>query len=66
MKNQYFGESRDLFKYDLALTVRKEFNLGLSFIPMLTAPDGRTHGNQIDHSHAKAGFNNPLNINSKR
>jgi hypothetical protein len=60
LKNQYFGDTRDLFKYDLSLTVCRELQLGFSFIPMLTAPDGRTHGNQTDYSHAKAGFNNGL------
>lgn len=58
MKNQYFGDIRDLFKYDLALKVCQELDLGFTFIPMLTAPDGRTDGNQIDYAKAKAGFNN--------
>ena len=58
MKNQYFGDKRDLFKYDLALRVCQQLGLGFTFIPMLTAPDGRTDGNQIDHEKAKAGFKN--------
>ncbi|MGB2959580.1 MAG: hypothetical protein WBD30_11900 [Bacteroidota bacterium] len=58
MKNQYFGDKRDLFKYDLALNACKGVELGLTFVPMLTAPDRRTDGNQIDYAKAKAGYNN--------
>ncbi len=56
MKNQYFGDKRDLFKYDLALRVCQKLGLGFTFIPMLTAPDNRTDGNQIDYENAKAGY----------
>jgi hypothetical protein len=53
MKNQYFGDNRDLFKYDL---VCRLLNSGLVdqflFIMMLTEDE------QINRSQAKAGINN--------
>jgi hypothetical protein len=59
MRNEFFGDNRDLFKYDLI----KEVILGIqtinnfTFIPMLTKDIGK-HGNQIDRNKAKAGFKN--------
>lgn len=60
MKNQYFGDNRDLFKYDLIT----EIMLGMpaldkfTFIPMLTPKDARSDGNDRDIRNAKAGFKN--------
>jgi hypothetical protein len=50
MKNQYFGDIRDQFKYDLILDIMRR-NRGLrlekfTFIPMLTKNDHRTDGNK--------------------
>ena len=50
MKNQYFGDIRDQFKYDLILAIMRRFS-GLrlkqfTFIPMLTKNDNRTDGNK--------------------
>jgi len=48
MKNQYFGDRRDLFKYDLWLESAK--HLGITkhtFIPMLTPNDSSNQGGQI-------------------
>jgi hypothetical protein len=60
MKNQYFGDTRDLFKYDLILRVMEGIPSirSLTFIPMLTPDDESTHGNRTDHRRAKAGFKN--------
>lgn len=45
MKNQYFGDNRDLFKYDLAHTIIHAKHAGLpsrfTFIPMLTKDEER-------------------------
>ena len=56
MKNQYFGDTRDLFKYDLVLRI-----LGcvpalrsFTFIPMLTADDRSSDGSRTDHRRARA------------
>lgn len=64
MKNQFFGDNRDLFKYDLILSVVKGFDqVGqFTFIPMLTEDSG-DHGNQIDRRLARAGYNNIKLIN---
>ncbi len=59
MRNQFFGDNRDLFKYDLILSIihgSKTIN-HLTFIPMLTENFG-THGNQIVRERAKAGCRN--------
>jgi len=49
MKNQYFGDKRDLFKYDLWLHVaeRVEEITSLTFIPMLTPDDPTNQGGQL-------------------
>jgi len=45
MKNQYFGDRRDLFKYDLLLDlVESHGSRRLTFIPMLTPNDGSGEG----------------------
>ena len=45
MKNQYFGDKRDLFKFDLVLDVMAATGLAaLTYVPMLTLPDDRNHG----------------------
>ncbi|MBA7473155.1 hypothetical protein ES707_08489 [subsurface metagenome] len=48
MKNQYFGDIRDLFKYDLILKIMQQCPSlkQFTFIPMLTANDNRTDGNR--------------------
>jgi len=56
MKNQYFGDTRDLFKYDLILDLLQ--NSGLShfvLIPMLTENEPSTHGSRINYGKANAG-----------
>jgi len=58
MKNQYFGDVRDLFKYDLIQRVLQEITplKRLSFIPMLTRNKLRREGNKRDFNGAeKAG-----------
>jgi hypothetical protein len=59
MRNQFFADNRDLFKYDLILEIVSTINLlnQFFFIPMLTQDHG-THGNQINRHKAKAGFEN--------
>ncbi len=52
MKNQYFGDRNDMFKYDLALTLVAEVD-GLhqfTFVPMLTPDDGRSDGNLTEYA----------------
>lgn len=60
MKNQYFGDIRDLFKYDLIqhLIESVESLAGLTFIPMLTPDDGGGQGNVLDYDRALAGNRN--------
>jgi len=42
MKNQYFGDKRDLFKYDLWLEVAERVRARIhTYVPMLTPPDRR-------------------------
>jgi hypothetical protein len=62
MKHQYFGDTRDLFKYDLILRIMKGMPSirSFTFIPMLTPGDGSTQGNRTEHGKAKAGFRNQL------
>lgn len=57
MKNQYFGDTRDLFKYDLILEILRKSDIlnHFTFIPMLTGSDGTSDGMKIDYSKAKAG-----------
>lgn len=56
MKNQYFGDIRDLFKYDLIQRLLKEISSlqKFTFIPMLTKDDPkRGDGNKRDFARAK-------------
>ena len=57
MKNQYFGDVRDLFKYDLIQWILKEISsLQFTFIPMLTENDPkRGDGGKRDFDRAKKG-----------
>lgn len=60
MKHQYFGDTRDLFKYDLIETlVFCHPSLERVFlIPMLTPDDGSGHGARVAYSRARAGNQN--------
>lgn len=61
MKNQYFGDTRDLFKYDLIEHVLRrvdEFGRRLTYIPMLTPRDDTQHGKKLDYDGAVAGCRN--------
>ncbi|MBN1763611.1 MAG: hypothetical protein JW878_11170 [Methanomicrobia archaeon] len=59
MKNQYFGDVRDLFKYDLILAIMRGLSTlqGFTFIPMLTEDSktskGRKEGNKRDFDKAE-------------
>ena len=46
MKDQYFGDSRDAFKYDFWLAVAERVGgiRGVTLVPMLTLPDGTNQG----------------------
>ncbi|MDD4860008.1 MAG: hypothetical protein PHR56_07380 [Dehalococcoidales bacterium] len=58
MKNQYFGDNRDLFKFDLAEQILKAGLVkGFTYIPMLTA-DSAAANRVYDRSKAKAGTKN--------
>lgn len=53
MKHQYFGDKRDLFKYDLILYLSKELNLkNAYFISMLTENDKSKQGNEINYENS--------------
>ena len=57
MKNQYFGDIRDLFKYDLIRCIMKEIDTlqRFIFIPMLTKNDSKgREGNKRNFDRAKA------------
>ena len=59
MKNQYFGDNRDLFTYDLIMRIMQTGLVNhFTFIPMLTEPDGTGHGGKTDRSIARAGTEN--------
>jgi len=59
MKNQYFGDDKDLFTYDLIMQIMKA---GLVrrfiFIPMLTGSDDTGYGTKCNRDKTKAGTNN--------
>lgn len=59
MKNQYFGDNKDLFNYDL---IQEIMGAGLvehlTFVPMLTPDDSKGYGKKYDRSKARAGFKN--------
>lgn len=58
MKNQYFGDVRDLFKYDLVLEIllKNKLTSTFTFIPMLTENERGRNGARIDYSKARAGI----------
>jgi len=61
MKNQYFGDNRDLFKFDLAQTLTEKSQQQLNqiyYIPMLTPNTTKPDGRQTDRCRAKAGHKN--------
>ncbi len=59
MKNQYFGDNRDLFNYDLVMQIMRAGLVDhFTFIPMLTKPDNTKHGGKTDRTKAKAGTKN--------
>jgi len=59
MKNQYFGDTQDLFKYDLAMHCMEHAGLSrLTFVPMLTPDDGSADGRHVDLGKARAGREN--------
>lgn len=60
MKNQYFGDVRDLFKFDLIEYILKSNNEvgNFLYIPMLTKPDNKKHGKKRDYCKGKAGNKN--------
>jgi hypothetical protein len=56
LKNQYFGDVRDLFKYDLALECLEAGMLHqFTLIPMLTPNESTPHGQRTNYKLAKAG-----------
>jgi hypothetical protein len=60
MKNKYFGDIRDLFKYDLILRIAQGMVSihRFLFIPMLTRDDSNKEGEKTDYTQAKAGTQN--------
>jgi hypothetical protein len=62
MKNQYFGDNRDLFKYDFITEIMLSINSlkHFTFIPMLTENDKKNDGNMRDFETAKAGKKNDV------
>lgn len=68
MRNQFFGDVRDLFKYDLItwLVQNIEGIDRFTFIPMLTADDSRGHERKTDYAEAKAGNKNEELVNLLR
>lgn len=59
MKNQYFGDIRDLFKFDLCYHIYNTIKLEyFVFIPMLTDDDRSSDGSKINFSKANAGYYN--------
>lgn len=60
MKNQYFGDNRDLFKYDLILQVIRGIDSinHFTFIPMLTENDDTKQGGERNRLKAKLSKKN--------
>jgi len=59
VKNQYFGDNRDLFKYDLIYQiVQAGLVKRFTFITMLTENDGTGQGGVTNRGKAKAGKQN--------
>ena len=65
MKNQYFGDVRDLFKYDIIqhIVLSSTFVDGVLFVSMLTPDDNTREGNKVNFKKAKAGYNNLKLVN---
>ena len=65
MKNQYFGDVRDLFKYDLIQHLISNIDClkQLFFVAMLTPDDNSKEGNKVSFNKAKAGYNNTQLVN---
>jgi len=58
-RNQCFGDTRDLFKYDLAMHCMQHAGLSrFAFAPMLTPDDGSADGRHVDLGKARAGRDN--------
>ena len=56
MKNQYFGDNKDLFTYDLIFHVMQAALVNhFTFIPMLTDPDDTGYGGKTIRNQAKVG-----------
>lgn len=60
MKHQYFGDSRDLFKYDLLSWLITDVPgiCRLIIVPMLTPDDGSTDGGRILFRESHPGYRN--------
>ncbi len=59
MKNQYFGDNKDLFTYDLIWQIMQAGLVGhFTFIPMLTKNDSTNHGGKHNRHKAKSGTKN--------
>ena len=59
MKNQYFGDNKDLFTYDLIFQIMRAGLTGhFTFIPMLTRNDDKRHGQKLSRDKAGAGAKN--------
>jgi hypothetical protein len=63
VKNQYFGDNKDLFKYDLVLEImRAGLVERFTFIPMLTKPDKTGHGRKNKRNQASTGNEELMNF----
>ncbi len=61
MKNQYFGDNRDLFTYDLVWEIiRAGLVSRFTFIPMLTPDDNSRHGQKYNRVKAVGRENKVL------
>ena len=58
MRNKYFGDIRDLFKFDLALWIASSTFKRMTYVPMLTKPDRKKHTGKYDYETARAGWQN--------
>lgn len=64
MKNQYFGDNKDLFTCDLIMHIMQAGLVGhFTFIPMLTSNDGTGHGEKCSRDKANAGTKNVELVN---
>jgi hypothetical protein len=59
MKNQYFGDNKDLFTYDLIYQIMQAGLVNhFTFIPMLTSNDDTENGGKYNRDKAKVGTKN--------